>query len=71
MIFISVLGGLIVLAILLGVAGDYRARRHGRRMGNWNREAIGNRIDIEVSRSLGPPTERRIRDVTENHEPRE
>jgi hypothetical protein len=54
MIFISVLGGAIVLAVLLGVLADYRARRHGRRFGNWNREAIQNRLDIEAVQKAGP-----------------
>ena len=54
MIFISVLGGAIVLAVLLGVWADYRARRHGRRLGNWNREAIENRLDIEATQKAGP-----------------
>jgi hypothetical protein len=54
MIFISVLGGAIVLAVLLGVLADYRARRHGRRLGNWNREAIENRLDIEATQKAGP-----------------
>jgi hypothetical protein len=54
MIFISVLGGLIVLAVLLGVLGDYRARRHGRRIRNWNREAINHRIDYEATRQVHP-----------------
>jgi hypothetical protein len=54
MIFIAVLGGAIVLAVLLGVLADYRARRHGRRFGNWNREAIENRLDIEATQKAGP-----------------
>lgn len=53
MIFISVLGGAIVLAVLLGVLADYKARRRGRRFANWNKEAIDNRLDIEVSRRPG------------------
>jgi hypothetical protein len=53
MIFISVLGGAIVLAVLLGVLADYRARRHGRRFANWNREAIDNRLDTEVTQRSG------------------
>ena len=59
MIFISVLGGAIVLAVLLGVLADYRARRHGRRLGNWDREAIQNRLDIEATLQAGPPTQQR------------
>ena len=53
MIFISVLGGVIVLAVLLGVLADYRVRRRGRRFANWNKEAIDNRLDIEVSQRQG------------------
>jgi len=62
MIFISVLGGAIVLAVLLGVLADYRARQHGRRLGNWNREAIQNRLDIEATQKAGPLTQRRTQD---------
>jgi len=54
MIFIAVAGGAILLAVLLGVLADYRARRHGRRLGNWNREAIQNRLDIDVTQGAGP-----------------
>ncbi|HEX5290016.1 MAG TPA: hypothetical protein VFX25_14215 [Streptosporangiaceae bacterium] len=54
MIFASVLGGVIILAILLGVLGDYRARRHGRRIGNWKKQAIGHRVDYGVTRKLHP-----------------
>jgi hypothetical protein len=54
MIFISVLGGLIVLAVLLGVLGDRRARRHGQRIGNWNKEAINHRVDLEANRHVHP-----------------
>jgi hypothetical protein len=62
MIFISVLGGAIVLAVLLGVLADYRARRHGRRFGNWNREAIENRLDIEATQKTGPLAKGRTQD---------
>jgi hypothetical protein len=62
MIFISVLGGAIVLAVLLGVLADYRARRHGRHLGNWNREAIQNRLDIEATQMAGPLSKQRTRD---------
>jgi hypothetical protein len=62
MIFIFVLGGAIVLAVLLGVLADYRARRHGRRLGNWNREAIQNRLDIEATQKAGPLTQQRTQD---------
>jgi hypothetical protein len=62
MIFISVLGGAIVLAVMLGVLADYRARRHGRRFGNWNREAIQNRLDIEATQEAGPLSLHRTQD---------
>jgi hypothetical protein len=62
MIFILVLGGLIVLAVLLGVLADYRARRHGRRFGNWNTEAIQNRVDIEATQRAGPVAQGRTQD---------
>jgi hypothetical protein len=62
MIFISVLGGAIVLAVLLGVLADYRARRHGRRLGDWNREAIQNRLDIEATQKAGPLAQQRTQD---------
>jgi hypothetical protein len=62
MIFISVLGGAIVLAVLLGVLADYRARRHGRRFANWNREAIENRLDIEATQKAGPLAKGRPQD---------
>jgi hypothetical protein len=62
MIFIAVLGGAIVLAVLLGVLADYRARRHGRRLGNWSREAIQNRLDIEATQRAGPVVQGRRQD---------
>jgi hypothetical protein len=55
MIFIVVLAGAVVLAVLLGVLADYRARRHGRRLGSWNKEAIQNRLDIDATRRGGGP----------------
>jgi hypothetical protein len=54
MIFVAVIGGVILLAVLLGVLADHRAKRHGRRFGNWNKEAIQNRLDIEATERAGP-----------------
>lgn len=71
MIFISVLIGAIVLAILLGVLGDYRARRHGRRIGNWNKEAINHRLDLEATRALHPFEGRDPAGIGKQPEPRE
>ncbi|HMG64692.1 MAG TPA: hypothetical protein VK599_17255, partial [Streptosporangiaceae bacterium] len=47
---------------LLGVLADYRARRHGRRLASWNREAIENRLDIEATQKAGPLAKGRIQD---------
>ena len=71
MIFASVLGGVIILAILLGVLGDYRARRHGRRIGNWNREAVGHRIDYEATRKVHPFEGRDPHGIGKQEEPRD
>jgi hypothetical protein len=54
MMFLAIVGGVIVLAILLGVLADRRAKRRGKRFGNWNREAINNRLDIEAAQRGGP-----------------
>jgi len=54
MIFMAIVGGVIVLAVLLGVLADHRAKRRGKRFGNWNKEAINNRLDIESTKNLGP-----------------
>jgi hypothetical protein len=62
MIFVAIVGGVIVLAVILGVLADHRARRHGRRLGNWNKEAIQNRLDIEASQHAGPVAQGRSQD---------
>ena len=62
MIFITVVGGLILLAVILGLLADHRAKRHGRRLGNWNKEAIQNRLDIDATHRAAPLSQGRSQD---------
>jgi hypothetical protein len=59
MIFMAIVGGVLVLAVLFGVLADRRAKRRGKRLGIWDKEAINNRLDIESTKGMGPSVQGR------------
>jgi Flp pilus assembly protein TadB len=51
MIFLSVVGGVIVVALALAGWYDHRVKRHGGRVRDASREADQRRLDVDVSGS--------------------